>query len=251
MKEKDLEAQFGEDLGKTVTLLKFGGIVLKTESSEIIPCEVPMAEMRSIPLEIPIDGIKHHIQGRFPGGASLGPTDDSGLMSLPLYTGEESSAAQVFEELVKNGGSTNTEVKIPMVTITTKVCGRCDDGREVQSLGVLPLWRDNTAIMLELDWSEGSPAEDAINPEWFIRASPKLPVDQGFQRLKDCSKLSPLIETCSYHLYVNPASLGKQVLGEGRQYPSTSWQREWVFKSREELLNAIMRLAETIATEYE
>lgn len=250
MKEKeDLETQFGNELGKTVTLLKFGGIVLKTESCEVVPCELPMAEWRSIPLEIPYEGAKHHIQGRFPGGVSLSSSDDPNLISLPVYTGEEPFDVRVFEELSRDGRSMSAEVKVPMVTITAKACGRYDDGREIQSLSVLPIWKDKTSIMLELDWCEGNAAEDAVNPEWFIRASPKLPVDHGFQKLKECSKLSPLAEECSYYLYVNPASLGKRVLGEGQEYQSKTWQREWVFSTREQLLTAITRLAKAIVSE--
>jgi len=251
MEEKrNLGTQFGNEPAKTVTLLKFGGIVLKTESCEVVPCELPTAEWLSIPLEIPSEGAKHFIQGRFPGGVSTGSSVEPELLRLPVYTGEEDFDASAFEELSRNAGPTNHEVKIPIVTITAKACGRIDEGRTIQSFSILPIWKDKTSIILELDWHEGNAAEGSINPEWFIRATPKLPLEHGFQKLKDCSKLHPSAEECSYHLYVNPASLGKHVLGDGQEYPSRIWQREWTFSNREEMLTAITRLSEAIASSH-
>jgi hypothetical protein len=245
MEEKEkLDTEFGNEPSRTVTLLKFGGIILKTESCEVVPCELPTAEWLSIPLEIPAE------TGKYFSAFSSSSSPKSELLHLPVYTGEEALDAHAFEELARNAKSTGHEVKIPIVTITTKVCGHIDEDRAIKSFGILPIWKDKTSILLELDWHEGNAAEGSINPECFVRATPKLPVEDGFQKLGDSSSIHPNAENCTYNLYVNPASLGKHALGEGKEYPSQLWQREWTFNNRDEMLTAIARLSKEIASAH-
>ncbi len=249
MEEKEIQGtEFGNEPNKTVTLLKFAGIVLKLESNEVIPCELPISECRSIPLEIPSENLNQFVHSRFPRAGPNDPADDPEPLTVPVYIGQETYDERAFEELSKNVARTNHGFKIPVVTISAKACGRYDDGRAIQSLGILPIWKDKTTIMLEFDWHEGW-TEDYASPEWFIRASPKLPLEHGFEQLKNTAKLHPPAENCSYHLYVNPASLGQHIMGKGQEYPSKIWQREWTFNTREEMLTAIARLAETVESE--
>lgn len=245
--KKDSVKRFESEPGKTVTMIKLGGIVIKTEMCATTPCELPIDEWRSIPLEIPSDGIKKHLLGRFPGGIEYNSgSADPEVINLPVYTGEEVADAEIFERFSNNPESIDSNAKIPVMTITTKACGRYSDGRKIQSVNVLPIWSDDTSIVLELDWSEGNPAEDAINPEWYLRASPRLSIIDGLQKLRECSRIHPLAEECSYHIYVNPCCLGKRVLGEGQEYPSKIWQREWKFDRREEMIEALSKLLEAI-----
>jgi hypothetical protein len=246
-KKNNPKETFESQPGKPVTMIKLGGIVIKTETCETSPCELPIDEWRSIPLEIPSQGFKTHLLGRFPGGMGNNSLEaDSEIINVPIYTGEDIGDTQVFERLGSSDKS-NSQTKIPVVTVTTKSCGRHSDGRQIQSVNVLPVWNDGTSMVLELDWSEGDSVEDAVNPEWYVRASPRLPVIDGLQRLKECSKLHPLAEECSYYLYINPSSIGKNVLGEGHEYPSKVWQREWKFSNRMEMIESLVKLSETIA----
>jgi hypothetical protein len=239
--------QFESEHGKIVTLLKLGKIVIKTESINAIPGEFPITEWRSFPLEIPASGSEKHIIGRFPGGLHVEPTKDvSQVINLPVYTGEDICDAGIFENFPTDLEKVREISKVPVVSVATKTCGQYSDGRLLQSLSVLPIWKDGLSIVLELDWSEGNSMEDAVNPEWFIRASPTLPVKEGLQKLKKCFKLPPLAEKCSHYLYVNPSSLGTHVLGEGQECPSMTWPCAWKYEECEKMLNALDRLAENL-----
>lgn len=244
--------QFESEPGKIVTLIKLGKIVIRTEICGMIPGEFPIIEWRSFPLEIPSSGFKKYIMGRFPGGLKVKPIkDDSEVINLPVYTGEDVCDARIFEDFSSDPEKMRTIAKIPVVTVATKTCGQYSDGRLIQLLSVLPAWNDGTSMVLELEWSEGNPGEDAINPEWYIQASPRLPVKEGLQKLKECSKPSPIAEKCSYYLYINPSLLGTHVLGEGKEYSSKIWRREWKFDECEKMLDAVSELAQTVAQSCE
>lgn len=240
--------QFESEPGKIVTLIKLGKIVIRTEMCEMVPGEFPITVWRSFPLEIPSNGFKKYIMGRFPGGHNINPIkDESEVINLPVYTGDDICDAIIFEDFSSDPEKMRAIAKIPIVTIATKTCGQYSDGRLIQSLSVLPIWNDGTSMVLELDWSEGNPAEDCINPEWYIQASPRLSVNEGLQKLRECSRPFPIAEKCSHHLYVNPSSLGTHVLGEGKEYSSKIWRHEWKFDECKKMLDAVGRLAQKIA----
>ncbi|UCE29165.1 MAG: hypothetical protein JSV85_07955 [Candidatus Bathyarchaeota archaeon] len=244
---KLLMKQFESEPNKTVTLIKLGNVVIKTECCDVVPGEFPITEWRSFPLEIPSSSFKQYILGRFPGSSEMRLVEDgSEVINLPVYTGEDVCDARTFEEFSSDPEKMKAMAKVSVVTIAAKTCGQYPDGRQIQSLSVLPVWSDGTSMVLELEWSEGNPAEDAINPEWFIQASQRLPVKEGFKKLKMCSKLSPIVEGCSHYLYINPSLLGTHVLGEGKEHSSEIWRREWKFNKCEKLLTAINRLAKSI-----
>jgi len=244
--------QFKNEHGKLVTLVKLGKIVIKTEMSEIVPGKFPIAEWRSFLLEVPSTGFKKYILGRFPGAHSINQVEeDSEVITLPVYTGEDICDARIFENFSNDPEKMRETAKIPVMTAATKTCGQYSDCRLIQSLAVIPVWNDGTSMVLELEWSEGNPEEDAINPEWYIQASPKLSVKKAVQKLKECSKQSPIAEKCSHYLYVNPFSLGTHVLGEGQEYSSKIWRREWKFDNCEKMLDAVDRLALKVAQLFE
>jgi len=239
--------QFESELGKIVTLIKLGKIVIRTESCDVVPGEFPITEWRSFPLEIPSSGHKKYITGRFPGGYHKEPIKEkSEIINIPVFTGEDVCDARTFEEVTSDPEKMRELTNIPVVIIATKNCGQYSDGRGIQLLSVLPIWNDKTSMVLELDWHEGNPLEDAVNPEWHIRVSPRLSLSEGLQKLKECSKQPSIVEKCSHYLYVNPPSLGTRVLGEGQEYPGKTWPREWKFDECKKMLDAIGRLAETV-----
>jgi len=231
--------------------------VIRTEWSETIPGEFPITEWRSFPLQIPSDGFKKYILGSLPGGVRTGDVrEDSEVVHLPVYVGEDICDARIFDEV--SGGPTLAKrlAKIPVATIATKACGECSSsGVQTQSLSVLPVWSDGTSIVLELEWYEGDPMEGNINPEWYIQASPRLSVREGLQKLKGSSKPSSIADKnrcCCMH--INPVSLGKHVLGEGHVYscssPSKTWPQLWKFDTHEKMLNAIDKLSEAFDSTF-
>lgn len=244
--------QFEKERGKISTIIKLGRIAIKTEWSETVPGEFPITEWRTFPLEIPATGFKKYILGQFPGGLKTDPVEeDLEVIHLPVYVGEDICDARIFEE-APDAGRIEAMAKVPVMTIGTQACGECScTGVQTQSLSVVPVWRDSTSIVLELEWYEGNPMEGGINPEWYIQASPKLSVKEGLEKLKKSSKPSPIAEKCCYCLYVNPVSLGTHVLGEGKELscssPGKIWRRRWKFDTHEKLLDAINRLSEALS----
>ena len=250
MKSAGLVKQFEKEPGKIYTLIKLGKVVIKTEWSETVPGEFPITEWRSFPLQIPSDGFKKCILGSLPGGVRTGDIDEKlELIHLPVYIGEDICDARTFEEATGSADGAGNLAKIPVATIATKSCGECSSsGVQTQSLAVLPIWSDGSSIVLELEWYEGDPMEGNINPEWYIRASPKLSVKEGLKTLKGSSKPSSIADKrCCCCMHVNPVTLGTHVLGEGNMHPCSStsniWPRLWKFDAPERMLDAIDKLS--------
>jgi len=231
---------FEKEFGRIKTIIKIGKIAIKAEWSNIPIGEFPITEWRTFPLEVPSARFKYHILGR-----SL---DDgtSEVIHLPMYIGEDICDAKIFEDILEDPIKTKEVAMIPAVTISTKFCGNYSstDGHLTQSVAVLPIWADGTSMVLELDWFEQT-EENNNAPEWYIKASGKLSVKEGFGKIKECFKPYPLVNFCHY-LYINPISLGTHVLGEGQEHPNKFWSREWKFNQHEMMSDALDRLSETL-----
>jgi hypothetical protein len=250
MNNRTLVKQFEREPGKISTLIKLGKVVIKTEWSETVPGEFPITEWRSFPLQIPSDGFRKHVLGSLPGGVRTGnEVEDLEVIHLPVYVGEDICDARAFEEPLAGVSRTEKLAKIPIATIATKACGQCSSsGIQTQSLSVLPIWSDGTSIVLDLDWYEGDPMEGNVNPEWYIQASPRLSVKEGLQKLRESSSPCSIADkNCCCCIHVNPASLGKHVLGESHRscsFPSKAWPQSWKLDGHEGMLDAIERLSE-------
>jgi hypothetical protein len=243
--------QFEKRSGEVSTLMKLGSAVIRTEWFETIPGEYPITEWRSFPLQIPSNGSKKCIPGSVYGEIRKGNVEeDLETIRLPVYVGEDICDGRVFDEAPVSPGGTKNLTKIPIATIASKACGECSSsGVQTQSLCVLPIWSDGTSIVLELDWYEGDPMEGNINPEWYVKASARLSVKEGLQRLKGSSKPCSIADKhCCRCMLVNPVSLGKHVLGEGHAHPCSSpskvWPQLWKFDDHEKMLGAIDKLSE-------
>jgi hypothetical protein len=233
---------------RAVTMIKLGKTVIKTEVAETVPGEFPMEEWCTFPLEVPSEGFKQHILGRFPGGFQtrlVEPDSESEVIHLPVYTGEEISDARAFDAMMAGSGSAWADAKVPVITLAAKFTQK-RSGQSSQALYVLPIWKDSTSLLLELYWSEGNPEEDGLNPEWHIEASKRLPVDQGLAKLRESCSHLPDSADSKYFLYMNPSSLGDHALGEGRECHSKIWPREWSFDRSDKMLNALDQLADII-----
>lgn len=257
LKNPSLVKQFEKEPGKISTLIKLGKIVIKTEWSKTVPGEFPITEWRSFPLQIPSEEFSKHVLGRLNGGVKNGSQEDPEVIHLPVYVGEDICDARIFEELPHDPARAESLAKVPVVSVATKTCGECSSsGVQTQSLSVLPVWSDGTSIVLDLEWYEGDPMEGGVNPEWFIKASPKLSVKDSLQRLKESSGPCSIADkNCCCCLHVNPVSLGTHVLGEGCVNSCSSaskiWPRIWKFETHEKMLNAIDKLSEALGHTFQ
>jgi hypothetical protein len=250
-----LVKQFEREPGKVSTLIKLGKIVIRTEWSETVSGEFPITEWRSFPLQIPSGSFKKYIVSQFSSGLKTNHVkeEDLEVINLPVYIGEDICDVKVFE--AADSKTTESITKTPIVTIASKVCGQCSHtGMETQFLSVLPVWGDDSSIVLELEWYEGNPMEGDVNPEWHVQASPRLSVREGLQKLKESSRSFPPAENLSYCIYVNPTSLGTHLFGQFEetacQTPSKTWNHAWKFDTHEKMLGAIDLLSETLCQAF-
>ena len=257
LKNPSLVKQLERESGKISTLIKLGKVVIKTEWSKTVPGEFPTTEWRSFPLQIPSEEFNKHVLGRLDGGVKNSDQDDLEVIHLPVYIGEDICDARIFEEVSGDPAGAENLAKVPVVSVATKSCGECSgSGVQTQSVSVLPVWSDGTSIVLDLEWYEGNPMEGGVNPEWFIKSSPKLSVKDSLQKLKESSGPSSVADkNCCHCLHVNPASLGTHVLGDGCVNSCSSaskiWPRIWKFETHEKMLNAIDKLSEALGHTFQ
>lgn len=238
----------------TVVFFKRRDTVIKGHFSEVVRGEFPLTHYEAVPLQLPPGGSTSNMMQRFLRHPSV--TEDGGfvdIIHLPLYSAESLSDTRALEDSSKSrrptrSGETAVIAKTPLLVIATRGCTSMDDGRYSQVVNVLPIWSDGTAVLLELDWCEGNPCEDCINPEWHLRASTGLLLDQGLAQFVDCSKMFPGWEKCRFHMYVIPSLLGGQILPDRReQGPSPLWPHQWTFATCDELRSAVHRFADEMA----
>jgi hypothetical protein len=240
--------QLNEKSNRAVTMIKLGKTVIKTEVADTVPGEFPMEEWCTFPLEVPSDGFRQHILGRFPGGCEtrlVEPHSESEVIHLPVYSGEEITDARAFDAFRGGSDAIGLSAKVPVITLAAKFTQK-KNGQSSQALYVLPIWKDSTSLLLELYWAEGNPEEDGLNPEWHIESSAKVPVDQALAKLRESCRHLPNSADSKYFLYLNPPSLGEHVLGEGRECESKIWPREWPFDRNDKMLDALDQLADII-----
>jgi len=238
----------------TVVFFKRRDTVIEGHFSELVRGEFPLTHYEAVPLQLPAGGSTNNMTQRFLRHTS--GTEDGGfldILHLPLYSAESVSDTRAFEDFSRSRGPTRPEetavlAKTPLLVIATRGCTCIDDGRYSQVVHVLPIWSDGTSVLLDLDWCEGNPCEDCINPEWHLRASTGLPLEQGLAQFVDCSKVFSGWKNGRYHMHVIPSLLGAQILPDRReQGPSPLWRHQWTFATCDELRSAVSRFADEMA----
>lgn len=220
---------------RSTFLFNLRGVVFRTQIAEIVPGEFLIDTWYPLLLEIPEGGSKKCISGRFLGPCvSRVEWDESRVVNLPIY---ENTKRYQREALRSVETSKDFPYAVPVVIVANRYDGCYCDQRRAQVVSVFPVWADGTSILLELDWYEG-PLEDCANPEWHLRASPRLPIKDGVDRLRRSSRNPPMWEGCSFYVYVIPPFLGSYLLGGGKGTSSKVWQREWKYSEHAEMMDA-------------
>jgi len=215
--------------------------------ADIVPGEFPVDAWYPIPLGIPEGGSMKNIRGRFPGGFSVSPMspmeqDGCRVVDLPIYQSMESYDLETLRGCDAWNGVPDT---VPVLTLAVRYDGYYCEQRRAQAVSVFPIWANDTSMLLELDWCEGS-LEDCITPEWHLRASPRVSLQDGVDKLRGICRNRPMWEECCFCLYVIPTLLGSDLLGQGKANSSKIWQREWKYSKHEEMLDALSRILTTI-----
>ncbi|HOC41862.1 MAG TPA: hypothetical protein PKJ99_02500 [Thermoanaerobaculales bacterium] len=227
----------------TSLLIKARDIVIQTEFSELASCEFPIWTSAPVPVEIPPDGAKSFVVGAFSGSVTEKALsgDLPNIIKFPVYKQLRVATRQAYDELTSIDG-VPVLARVPLAALATEVSGVVD-GRLVQTHCVLPLWKDGSAVLVRLDWSEGEPAEGTPNPEWHMKASTGMPVSVGLEQLEKASRLPATATRCRYQIHVTPWLLGAELLADkGQETPHEVWQRAWQFDDFAEFSSALSRI---------
>jgi hypothetical protein len=200
-------------------------------------------------IEIPEHGVKKEIAGRTNGVFGIRfanqTWDWKRIVQLPLYYGSSlESELDGLKVLIKHWGEIQIPDDIPSIAIALKCRGFYSEGREIQNVTVMLIWRDSVARMISLDWIEG-PMEDCTTPEWFIEASSLLNLRDGMDRMRNAHK-NLNWENPVHSLYVIPSCLGRGLKGSLSTTNYESWRSEWNYREYEELRADLISLLSSI-----
>jgi len=227
-------------------LFNLEGVVFGTEMAKTKLGEFPIMDTwHPLFLEIPEGGSKGDMRGRFIGSFSS-PTsavewDKSRIVNLPAY--KDTQRCQ--QEMLKSTKVSKEFPNVPVITLAIRYDGCYCEQRRAQAVSVLPVWLDDTSVLLELDWCEG-PIEDCSNAEWHLRASTRLPIRDGLDELRKSCRNPPIWENCCFSLYIIPPFLGSHLLGAGKRISSKVWQREWKYTQHGQVMAALNQIMATI-----
>ncbi|HPC12031.1 MAG TPA: hypothetical protein PK112_08025, partial [candidate division Zixibacteria bacterium] len=93
----------------THLLIKAGDTVVQANYAEVAPCAFPVWTGAPVYVEIPAHGVKNSVPGSFSRAPE--PQDASGelpnIIKFPVYTHQEETALQEFEDLAGPSGRSN------------------------------------------------------------------------------------------------------------------------------------------------
>jgi len=115
--------------------------------------------------------------------------------------------------------------EIPCMTIALKTDGFYTEWREGQSIIVLVIWFDHSCKILELDWYEGA-EDDCITPEWYLRSSDLLSLEEALLKLKYLSQNTPKWDNQRYSIFLIPSCIGTDLKIETINRDLNIWRKE-------------------------
>lgn len=218
--------------GNLRNLIDFDSIEIPSDFkiTGTITGEFPVDDYYPIFLEVPRARKKINISGRsnhrISPGISKNEWNFRRIISLPVYEFGETVSSNFLDIFYQIWGRSLIPEEIPCSALAIKTKGQYCDVREGQNIIVLLIWIDKTARILELDWFEG-PLEDCITPEWYIRSSELLTLENGIANIRNaCSSPTGWL-TPTFTLYVNPSCLGISLLGKKNETNQKGWIDEW------------------------
>jgi len=249
MKTKHVEAKILKHDGEATNLLiRVGDCVVQAKYSELDRCEFPVWTDAPIYVQIPPQGVKHHVAGLSSDEAAR-KTADGGLADIikfPIFAQQSSSTVEAFDDLPHSslrGGANNVLAREPLAAIGVSASALMADNRRVETHCVMPIWTDGTAVLVTLNWCEGEAAEGTPNPEWYLNASQGMPLEMAIRRLQESELCPANAESCRYRINVSPWRLGAAILeNSGQELGHKIWQRVWQYSEYEEFQIAIGQL---------
>lgn len=129
--------------------------------------------------------------------------------------------------------------RVPVIALAATITEDVDDG-QAQTHCVLPIWSDDSAVLLRLDWFGAPSPEPDLLPEWCVSASSGLPVVAALRQFAELWPTNVHARPSSYQLCFTPWVLGARLFeDDGAELPHRVWQREWRFETLEDFTRAI------------
>lgn len=237
MNHTHVEAKILKQQGNSTDLLiRAGDSVVQVTYAELAPCEFPVWARSPVNVEVPPNGVKHHVAGV--SSESFVRKHADGLLpntiKFPVYARQTSSTLEAFNRLPELSPRSNSSSvalsREPLIAVGITARGSMLDGKQVETHAVLPIWHDGTAVMVTLNWYDGEPSEGTPNPEWYLRGTEGMPLAAGLRTLQEYSLLPASLSDCRYSLHMSPCKIGETVLdGPGQPTTHKIWQRAWQF----------------------
>lgn len=186
----------------------------------------PVDTYHPIYLEVP-RSIKSDISGRSsinsPSKSNINIWKNRRIISLPIYKEEREIHTQTLQDIIRIWNDSFVPREIPSIAIATTIYGGYStEGRIGQYSAILILWSNFTARILELDWFEG-PLEDCVTPEWYIRTSELLTINNAINRMRDIHKIPPAWDKPKYSLFSIPSNISADLKAEKSDTNYKNW----------------------------
>ncbi len=252
MKNKRVEAKVLKQHGNsTNVLIRAGETVVQATYSELAPCQFPIWTGRPVQVEVPTSGVKRHVAG-LSSEDFIQKHADGGLpntIKFPVYSYQAPSTMEMFENLSTSsdrGSQPGTAIlREPIAALGVSAAGYSSDGLRTEIHGVLPVWHDGTAVLVTLHWYDGEPCEGTPNPEWYLRGTEGMPLEQGLQSLRNFVLLPAHLSDQRFILSLSPWKLGEAFIGDsGHEVSHMIWQHEWRFSTIDEFRSALSRVCD-------
>ena len=201
------------------------------------PGEYPIEGWDPYLLEVPRDGMRRDISGRFSDPSNIGVQnlawDLQRTVNLPVYINSNNADKELLKIIIRNWNELRFPEDIPCFALAVKCHSNYTDVREAQCVNVLLIWNDEVCRIMTLDWYEG-PEEDCITPEWYINTTPLLNLEDAFARMNESYRKSQW-ENPVYSIFTVPSCLGCALTGEICEGPRNLWDNEWKYRNHSEL----------------
>ena len=206
--------------------------ILNTDQPTIIgTClgEYPIDGWGNYFLETPINDQKKNITGRSNnaprGGIQPTKYNRRRTINLPIYSHIQDFNVDNLKIVFRNWSEIGLPDDIPCLALAVKHRGFYSDNREAQYVTVLTVWNDGVARIISLDWFEG-PLEDCITPEWYMKTTPLLNINDAIERMRNIHK-STQWDNPIFSVYAIPKCLGNCLNGDVSSDSYALWDYEW------------------------
>ena len=208
------------------------------------PGEYPIEGWDPYLLEVPRDGMRRDISGRFSDPSNIGVQnlawDLQRTVNLPVYINSNNADKELLKIIIRNWNELRFPEDIPCFALAVKCHSNYTDVREAQCVNVLLIWNDEVCRIMTLDWYEG-PEDDCITPEWYINATPLMYLREAFKKIKELYKTRQL-ENPVYSIYSLPSCLGSALKGKISEEYHKQWGYERKYSEHIEFVQDLIQL---------